>query len=147
MEHPPKKDQYYQYLKPLIDDFYTEVDLAAKNTGQTRTESHLIYHIIVRKIAYYIYRPNYYGNSWRNFGISMMFGILMHMRQYVMRQKIMRGEMKPVYDKYRAASHGYYPLPKPMGNDAMAEMADQIYDIFYSDAIKELVRNGLLRES
>ncbi len=138
MTHPPHTDRYYPYLKPLIDDYYLEVDRVSLEGKLPRAEGTLMYHIIVRKLAYFLHSPQLYGNSYYHFGISMMFGILMHMRQFVMRQRIMRGEMIAVWNKSLPRSNQDYQFPKPMGNKAMSLMASQIYDLFYEDAMREI---------
>ena len=138
MEHPPKTDQYYPYLKPLIDDYYMEIDLVTASGKTPRAEGHLMYHIIVRKLAYFLLLPQQYGHSYRHFGVSMMFGILMAMRSFVMRQRIMRGEMRVVWNKCDPTSNGDYRFPKPMGNPSMEAMANEVYDLFYEDAMREV---------
>jgi len=131
---PTKKDKYYNWYSPLIKDFLDEVS----RQPRSRVFVNIYNQQIVRKLAYYIRHPNYYGNSYTNFSISMMFGVLMSMRSYVMRQRIHRGEMKPVWNKCNPSSAGYYPLPKPMTNPSMTAMGSEIYDIVYTDVLHYL---------
>lgn len=136
----PKKDKYFSHYIPLINDFYAEVDKTRASGKQPRVESELYNQQLVRKLAYYITYPQYYGHSFTHYSITWMFNLLMSMRSYIMRQRIARGEMKPCWNKCLPTSHGYYPLPKPMGNPAMAAIASNIYDIVYDDVIGYLKR-------
>ena len=127
---PPKKDRYFSHYIPFVKDFYEEVD----KQPNSRVCSELYNQHLTRKLAHFIKYPQQYGNSFDHFGISWLFDLMMAMRSYVMRQRIARGEMPPVWNKCKPSSAGYYKLPKPMGNEAMREIAYLIYDITYPDA-------------
>ena len=135
---PNKKDCYYETYIPLINDFYAEVEKVKTSGRQPRVESELYNQQLVRKLAYFIKNPQYYGHSFQHYSITWMFNLLMSMRSYIMRQRIARGELPPIWNKSLPETNGYYKLPKPMGNNAMYSLAANIYDIVYDDAMRYL---------
>ena len=138
LKNPPKKDRYYSGYATLITDFFDEVDKSVASRGSSRVLSQLYNQQLTRKLAHFVNQPTLYGNSFPHYGITWMFNLLMSMRSFVMRQRIERGEMSPVWNKCRPESNGYYKLPKPMGNKAMSELAANIYDLVYSDCMRYL---------
>ena len=135
---PNNKDRYYETYIPLIKDFYAEVDKVKTSGRRPRVESELYNQQLVRKLAYYIRYPQYFAHSFEHYAITWMFNLQMSMRSYIMRQRIARGELPPIWNKSIPATNGYYKLPKPMGNQAMYSMAADIYDVVYGDVIRYL---------
>jgi hypothetical protein len=135
---PNKKDSHYETYLPLIKDFYAEVDKVKTSGRRPRVESEIYNQQLVRKLAYYIRYPQYFAHSFEHYAITWMFNLQMSMRSYIMRQRIARGELPPIWNKSIPATNGYYKLPKPMGNPSMYSIAGDIYDIVYSDVIRYL---------
>ncbi len=131
---PIKKDKYYIYGEKISTDYYDNVD---KQPG-ARTEAWLYYHQIVRKLAFFLYYPQYYGGSYQFYGIALMFNIQMFMRSYTMRCMGVRGEIPKMFRTSNPKTSGYYRFPKPMRNPATSAWADQVYELAYDDAMKEI---------
>ena len=119
-----------------VADYFKELD----RSGNTRSLAHIYNQRLIRKTAYFIQNPQYFAHSWDNYGIALMFDIMMSMRSYVMRQRISRGEMPPVWNKCQPSSAGYYKLPKPMKNPAMILLAAEIYELVYDDTMLYISR-------
>ena len=141
--YPPKRDRYFKAYISLIRDFYDEVELTRLSGKQPRVESELYNQQLIRKLAYYIKEPQYYGNSFSHYSITWLFNLQMSMRSYVMRQRIARGEIPPVWNKCNfALSKGYYKPPMPMDNIAMGLIGSLLWDICVDDAYKYLDKCG-----
>ena len=144
MEFPAKRDKYYSGYSTLIRDFFDEVDKTVAKRGSTRAVIHLYKNHLVRKLAYYIKNPQYYGNSFDHYGITWVFNLMMAMRSFIMRQRIERGELPPIWNKHNfAQTKGHYESVKPMNNPAMRAVAYELYEFVIDDTMKYLKRSGV----
>ena len=136
--YPPKRDKYFQGYITLIEDFFAEVSKTSSQGKIPRVMSELYNQQLLRKLSYFIQFPQQFGNSFDHYCITWMFNLMMSMRSYIMRQRIERGELPPIWNKCLPSTHGYYKLPKPMDNQAMMALAYQIYDVVYEDSVRYL---------
>ena len=132
---PPSRDKYFSSYITLVRDFYAEVEITRAEGKQPRVESELYNQQLVRKLAYYIKNPQYFGSSFEHYAITWMFNLQMSMRSYIMRQRIARGELPPIWNKCNfAQTKGHYKPPMPMNNPAMLLIGNLFWDLCVDDA-------------
>ena len=136
LKYPKYRDKYYSGYSSLINDYFMEVSMTAAKRGSSKAIPFLYNQHLVRKLAYFIKYKSYYSNSFDHYGITWTFNLLMAMRSFIMRQRIERKELPPIWNKHNfAATKGYYDTVKPMGNRAMRDIAYQLYDLCYDDTL------------
>jgi len=133
------RNRYHRYYYTLIEDYFSETD----NCKSTSLGN--LYTNMMKKLAYYLLHPQYYNHSFYHYSIPWMFNLQMFMRAYILDRKSCRGEIPHILNRSNPATHGYYPLPKPLNNDNMNKIANKLYDIMYKDTtlyIKLLRKHG-----
>jgi len=128
MLNPPVRDRHYPsyiYTVNKYHEFLTEV--SAKSAKQSL--AYIVNRDMALTLMHMLDNPNRYG-TFESYKIPWLFNILCSMREFVLKQRYLRGEIQSSRS-ITMWSHGHEPFPKPLGLRAGGELADILFDIIY----------------
>lgn len=132
---PPKTDKYYlTNHKQIIDDYIIY------SKSNIRHYRYITLNKLIIPLVYYIINNNQYNSTFEYYGIAWTNNVLWCMRKYIIQMKY----DNKVFDRVSPCSNMYYPLVKPMKNNAVGELRDSLYDLLIDIAFAYIKHHKLV---
>ena len=126
---PTKRDKYYDHYIKIPKQYHDTIhSMSTKAAKQSMAD--LINHHLCGKLAYMLNHPAQFG-EFKDFKYAWLSNALFAMRNTILKQEYLAGRIGTTRSSsIQAIIH--IPYPKPMGESAMSDLADKLFEVLFS---------------